>query len=110
MGTPADIPSIVLRWRIHVVLMQHVRTQLILTHAYAIKARTLLKKLLRLKRFVPILMNVQIILTIVVLMLVALIMMEVLAVCVMLDIMVTAFNVRMTMNVIWASARNTPIV
>ena len=78
MGTPADIPSNVLRWRIHVVLMQHVRTQVILTHAYTVKAGTLLKKLLKLKRLVPILMDVQIILTIVVITLVALTLMKIL--------------------------------
>ena len=78
MGTPADKPLNVLRWGIHVVLMQHVRTQVILTHAYTVRAGTLLKKLLKLKRLVPILMDVQIILTIVVITLVALILMKVL--------------------------------
>ena len=78
MGRPEDKWSNVPRWRIHVAPMQHVRTQLDLTHVHAIKAGTLLKELLELNRLVPILMNVQIILTIVVITLVALTLMKIL--------------------------------
>jgi len=110
MDTHADKLMNAPKLKIHVIQMPYVTTLLVRTHVHVQMAGTLYKELLRPKRPVPILMNVPMILTLAVKPLNALIMMEVTAVCVTLDIMAPASNVRMTTNVIWANAQNKPIV